>query len=94
MDIRFLQPYWHLKIQICIDWKKYTCFERHQSGNSHKYTGGDVKGMLGFAVDHIYAVLGDQIFKRFASNPMVTYCVPLLQNLPLYSYEAEFIQNC
>jgi hypothetical protein len=53
----------------------------------------DVKGMLGFLVDNIYVVFGDQVFQQSVGIPMGTKCVPLLADLFLYSYEAEFAQK-
>jgi hypothetical protein len=49
--------------------------------------------MLGFLIDNIFVVFGNQIFKRTIGIPMGTNCTPLLADLFLYSYEAEFIQN-
>ena len=48
--------------------------------------------MLGFLVDNIYVVFGDQVFQQSVGIPMGTNCAPLLANLFLYSYEAEFVQ--
>jgi hypothetical protein len=47
--------------------------------------------MLGFLVDIIYVVVGDQIFQQSVGIPMSTNCAPLLADLFLYSYEAEFV---
>jgi hypothetical protein len=44
--------------------------------------------MLEFLIDNIYVVVGGHVFQQF-----VTICVPLLADLFLYSYEAEFIQK-
>jgi hypothetical protein len=51
----------------------------------HPYPG------LGFLIDNIYVVFGDQVFQQLAGIPMGTNCAPLLANLFLYSYEAEFV---
>jgi hypothetical protein len=53
----------------------------------------DIKGMLGFLVDNIYVVFGDKVFQQFVGIPMDTNCAPLLVDLFLYSYEAEFVQK-
>jgi hypothetical protein len=53
----------------------------------------DSKGMLGFLVDNIYVVFGDQVFQQSVGIPMGTNCAPLLADLFLYSYEAEFVQK-
>jgi hypothetical protein len=49
--------------------------------------------MLGFLVDNIYVVFGDQVFKQSVGIPMGTNCPPLLADLFLYQYEAEFVQK-
>jgi hypothetical protein len=59
----------------------------------HKYSEVDIKEMLGFLIDNIFAVFGNQIFKQTDGIPMGTNCAPLLADWFLYSYEAEFIQK-
>jgi hypothetical protein len=49
--------------------------------------------MFGFLVDNIYVVFGDQVFQQSVGIPMDTNCAPLLADLFLYSYEAEFVQK-
>jgi hypothetical protein len=49
--------------------------------------------MLGFLIDNIFVVFGNQIFQQTVGIPMGTNCAPLLADLFLYSYEAEFIQK-
>ena len=49
--------------------------------------------MLDFLVDNIYVVFGDQVFQQSVGIPMGTNCAPLLADLFLYSYEAEFVQK-
>jgi hypothetical protein len=49
--------------------------------------------MLGFLVDNIYVVFGDQVFQQSVGIPMGTNCAPLSADLFLYSYEAEFVQK-
>jgi hypothetical protein len=40
--------------------KQDTYFVRHLSDSPYKYSEADIKGMLGFLVDNIYVVFGDQ----------------------------------
>ena len=49
--------------------------------------------MLEFLIDNIYVVFGNQVFQQSVGIPMGTNCAPLLADLFLYSYEAEFIQK-
>jgi hypothetical protein len=49
-----------------------------------------MKGMLGFLVYNIYIVFGDL---QSVGIHMGTNCAPLLADLLLYSFEAEFVQK-
>ena len=49
--------------------------------------------MVNFLIDNIYVEFGGVIFQQTIGIPMGTNCAPLLADLFLYTYEAEFIQN-
>ena len=49
--------------------------------------------MLEFLVDNIFVVFAGKVFKQISSIPIGTNCAPLLADLFLYSYKAEFIQS-
>jgi hypothetical protein len=49
--------------------------------------------MLEFLIDNIYVFVGGQVFQQYVGIPMGMNCAPLLADLFLYSYEAEFIQK-
>ena len=49
--------------------------------------------MLEFLIDNIFVECGGLIFQQVIGIPMGTNCAPLLADLFLYSYEAEFIQT-
>ena len=49
--------------------------------------------MLGFLIDNIFVVFGNKIFQQTDGILMGTNCAPLLADLFLYSYEAEFIKK-
>jgi hypothetical protein len=70
-----------------------TYFVRHHSDSPYEYSEADIKGMLGFLVDNFYVVFRDQVFQQSVGIPMDTKCAPLLADLFLYSYEAEFVQK-
>ena len=44
-------------------------------------------------VDNIFVVLAGKVFQQIIGIPMGTNCAPLLADIFLYSYEAEFIQS-
>ena len=48
--------------------------------------------MLEFLIDNIFVIFGGRVFQQTVSIPMGTNCAPLLTDLFLYSYEADFIQ--
>ena len=49
--------------------------------------------MLEFLVDNIFVVFGGKVFQQIVGIPLGTNCAPLLADIFLYSYEAEFIQS-
>ena len=49
--------------------------------------------MLEFLVDNIFVVFAGKVFQQIVGIPMGTNCAPLLADIFLYSYEAEFIQS-
>ena len=49
--------------------------------------------MLEYLIDNIFVEFGGRIFQQTIGLPMGTNCVPLLADLFLYSYEAEFVQS-
>ena len=49
--------------------------------------------MLEFLVDNIFVVFVGKVFQQIVGIPMGTNCVPILVDIFLYSYEAEFIQS-
>ena len=49
--------------------------------------------MINFLIDNIFVECGGEIFQQVIGIPMGTYCAPLLADIFLYSYEAEFIQT-
>ena len=49
--------------------------------------------MLEFLVDNIFVVFGGKVFQQIVGIPMCTNGAPLLADILLYSYEAEFIQS-
>jgi hypothetical protein len=66
---------------------------RNHSDNPYKYSEADIKGILTFLVYNIRVVFGDQVFQQSVGIPMGTNCVPLLADLFLYSYEADFVEK-
>jgi hypothetical protein len=49
--------------------------------------------MLEFLIDNIFVFFGGRVFQQTVGIPMGTNCAPLLVDLLLYSYEADFIRG-
>ena len=49
--------------------------------------------MLEYLIDNVFVEFGGRIFQQTIDIPMGTNCAPLLADLILYSYEAEFVQS-
>jgi hypothetical protein len=49
--------------------------------------------MLEFLIDKIFAMFGGRVFQQTVGIPMGINCAPLLADLFLYSYAADFIQE-
>ena len=49
--------------------------------------------MLNFLIDNIFVTFGGRVFQQTVGIPMGTNCAPLLADLFLYYYEADFMQE-
>ena len=63
------------------------------SKSKYSNTEDDITNLLEFVVANIFVVFRGQVFQQIVGIPMGTNCVPLLADISLYSYEAEFIQS-
>ena len=70
-----------------------TYFVKNDTSAKNKYTEDDIVNMINFLIDNIFVQCGGIIFQQVIGIPMGTNCAPLLADLFLYSYEAEFIQT-
>ena len=68
-------------------------FVVNHSDSNKKYSEDDICGMLDFLIDNIFLMFGGRVFQQTVGIPMGTNCAPLLADLFLYSYEADFIQS-
>ena len=68
-------------------------FVKEHSDSKNKFTEEDIIKMLEILVDNIFVVFAGKVFQQIIGIPMGTNCVPLLADIFLYSYEAEFIQS-
>jgi hypothetical protein len=56
------------KYKFLVIGKQDTYLVRHHSDSPYKYSEADIKSMLGFLVDNIYVVFGDET--RSSNNPL------------------------
>ena len=68
-------------------------FVKEHSDSKHKYSEDDIIKMLEFLIDSIFVVFAGKVFQQIVGIPMGTNCAPLVADIFLYSYEAEFIQS-
>ena len=68
-------------------------FVKEHSDSKNKCTEEDIIKMLDFLVDNIFVVFAGKVFQQIVGIPKGTNYAPLLADIFLYSYEAEFIQS-
>ena len=71
----------------------YFVKEHSDSKNKYMYSEDDIIKMLEFLVDNIFVAFAGKVFQQAVGIPMGTNCAPLLADIFLYSYEADFIQS-
>jgi hypothetical protein len=62
--------------------------KKNHSDSTKKFSETDIINMLEFLIDNIFAMC----FSTDSRHTMGTNCAPLLADLFLYSYDADFIQ--
>ena len=70
-----------------------TYFVKSHSDAKQKYTEDNIVRMMNFLIDNVFVECGGETFQQVIDIPMGTNCAPLLAEIFLYSYEAEFIQT-
>jgi hypothetical protein len=68
-------------------------FVKHHSDSTIKFSETDIINMFEFLIDNIFVIFGGRVFQQTVGIPIGTNCAPLLADLFLYSYEADFIQG-
>ena len=77
---------------LVVDYTK-TYFVINESKNNNKFTEDQIIDMLNFLIDNIFVQFGGRVFQQTIGIPMGTNCAPLLADLFLHSYEADFLQS-
>ena len=68
-------------------------FVKNHSDSTKKLSETDIINMLECLIDNIFVIFGGRVFQQTVGIHMGTNCAPLLADLFLYSYEADFIQG-
>ena len=68
-------------------------FVKHHSDSTKAFSETDIFNMLEFLIDHICAMLCGRLFQQTVGTLMGPNYAPLLSDLFLYSYEADFIHG-
>jgi hypothetical protein len=70
-------------------------FVKNHSDSTKKFSETDIISMQKFVIDniHVFVIFGERVFQQTVGILMGTSCAPLLADLFLYSYEADFIQG-
>ena len=66
-------------------------FVKYHSDSTNKFSATDIINMLEALIDNIFVIFGGRVFQQTVGIPIGTNCAPLLTDLLLYSYEADFI---
>ena len=69
-------------------------FVKQHSDSKNKYSEDDIIKMLEFLVDNMLVVFAGKVFQQIVGISMGTNCPPLLADIFLCTYEAEFIRLC
>ena len=89
----FIHKNWNRRYTFLVLGRKGPYFAKEHSDSKNKYTEDDIINMLEFLVDNMFVVFGGKDFQQEVGIPMGTNCAPLLVDIFLYSYEADFIQS-
>jgi hypothetical protein len=86
---------WGKVIQISCARKEHIlfCKKKQHSESTKKFSETDIINMLEFLIENICTMLGGRVFQQTIGIHMGTNCAPLLADLFLYSYEADFIHG-
>jgi hypothetical protein len=63
------------------------------SDSTKQFSEFDTINKFELLIDNIFVIFGGSVFQQTIGIPMGTNCVPLLADLFLYSYEADFKQG-
>ena len=88
----FIHKNGNIKYNVLVVGRKGLYFVKEHSDSKNKYTEDDFINMLECVVDNIAVGFWGMVFLQIVGIPLGTNCAPLLTDIFMYSYEAEYIQ--
>ena len=70
-----------------------SCFAKSHSDSTKMFSETDIINMLEFLIDNIFVIFGERLLQQTVGISQSTNSAPLLAELFLYTYEADFIQG-
>jgi hypothetical protein len=70
-----------------------SCFAKNHSDSTKMFSETDIINMLEFLIDNIFVIFGERLLQQTVGISQSTNSAPLLAELFLYTYEADFIQG-
>ena len=68
-------------------------FVKSHSKSNNKYKQDEIIQILGFLIDNLVVLFGGRVFQQPIGITMGTHCYPLLSDLFLHAYKADFLQG-
>ena len=69
------------------------CFVKSHSKANNRYKQDEIIQMLDFLIDNIFVLFGGRVLQQTIGIPMDANCAPLLSDLFLHAYDADFLQG-
>jgi hypothetical protein len=91
VQLCFIKKNGQRRYKYLVQGRDRSYFVKHHS--TKKFSETDTFNMLEVLIGNIFAMFGGRVFQQRVGIPMDTNCAPLLTDLFLYSYEADFIQG-
>ena len=70
-----------------------SCFAKSHPDSTKMFSETDIINMLEFLIDNIFVIFGERLLQQTVGISQSTNSAPLLAELFLYTYEADFIQG-
>jgi hypothetical protein len=94
VQLCFIKKNGHCRYKYLVLGRDISYFAKTPLIDSTKmFSETDIINLLEFLIDNIFVIFGGRVFQQTVGMPMGTNCAPLLADLFLHSYEADFIRG-